>query len=120
MTSTRRWNSYDDTNRHPDDSILLAYLRGQKLETRSSIIQHIENEKCLDCFQKLNELEQVTHVLDKLGELRSYQYYPELTQVDTYVRLEDSTHHRMTAKTGIFDAKYKQRPRKSAIRLISV
>ncbi len=110
MTSTRRWNTYDDVNRHPDDSVLLAYLRKQKLETRSSVIQHIENEKCPVCFQKLHELGQVTQVLDTLGERRSYQYYPELTLADTYARIECSMR----------DPRYRQRPRNSALRLISI
>ncbi len=120
MTSTRRSNLHSDVNTHPDDSILLAYLRGQKLETRSSVIQHIESEKCPVCFQKLNELEQVTNVLEVLGETRLHQYYPELTVEGTYARIEGAAHQRISAKTAMHDAKYRQRPRKSAVRLISV
>jgi len=120
MTSTRRWNSHSDVKKHPDDSVLLAYLRGQKLETRSSVIQHIENEKCQVCFHRLNELEQVTNVLDVLQVMHSHQYYPELTVAETYARIESTAHQRISAKTIIRDDKYRQRPRKSAIRWISV
>ncbi len=120
MTSTRRSNSLSNIDKHPDDSTLLAYLRGQKFETHSSVIQHIENEKCPVCFQKLNELEQVTHVLDILGAMRSHQYYLELTVEDTYARLEGTAHQHLSAKTAMRHGKYPQRPRKSAIRLISV
>ncbi len=120
MTSTRRANSLSDVNKHPDESILLAYLRGQQFDTRSSVIQHIENEKCPVCFHKLDELKQVTHVLDVLGTMRSHQYYPELTAEDMYARIEAIAHQGISAKTANRHVKYPSRPRKSAIRLISV
>ena len=120
MTSTRRWNSHSNVKKHPDDSVLLAYLRRQKLETRASVIQHIENEKCQVCFHRLNELEQVTNALDVLQVMHSHQYYPELTVVETYARIESKAHQRIPAKTIIGDGKYRQRPRKSAIRWISL
>ena len=120
MTSTRRWNSHSDVKKHPDDSVLLAYLRGQKLETRSSVIQHIENEKCQVCFHRLNELEQVTNVLDVLQVMHSHQYYPELTVAETYARIESTDHQPISAQTIIRDGKYRQHPRKSALRWISV
>ncbi len=120
MTSTRRSNSLSDVNKHPDESILLAYLRGQQFETRSSVIQHIENEKCPVCFQKLDELKQVTHVLDVLGTMRSHQYYPELAAEDMYARIDAIAHQGISAKPANRHVKYPSRPRKSAIRLISV
>src|SRR5436305_5475084 len=120
MEGNTRRISYNDVNKHPDDSILLAYLRGQDLELRSSVIQHIDIEKCPRCLQKLNELQQVSTTLDVLGDMRSYQHYPELSVADTYVRMQNAVNQRIPAKTATNSAYYRQRPRKSAVRLISV
>jgi hypothetical protein len=120
MASNVRWISHKNVNEHPEDSILLAYLRGQELEVRSSIIQHIDVEKCAVCLQKLNELKQVSTTLDVLGELRSYQYYPELSVADMYARMQSAVNRRPPAKSTIEGAYYWYRPRKSVIRLISV
>jgi hypothetical protein len=120
MTSTRRWNSYDNNNKHPDDSILLAYLRGQKLETRSSVIQHIENAKCSVCLQKLRELKQVSSTLDILGEMRAYQSYPELSSAAIYAHAQNAVYHQIPANTTLSGTNGRQRPRKSAMRLISI
>jgi len=120
MAGHTRFISFNDVNKHPDDSILLAYLRGQKLEFRSSVIQHIDIEKCPRCLQKLNELKQVGATLDVLGDMRSYQHYPELSVADTYTRMQNAVNHRIPAKAASNGANYRQRPRKSAVRLISV
>ena len=112
--------AFNDVNKHPDDSILLAYLRGQKLEFRSSVMQHFDIEKCPRCLQKLNELKQVSITLDVLGDMRPYQHYPELSAADTYARMQNTVNHRIPAKTATNSAYYRQRPRKSAVRLISV
>jgi hypothetical protein len=120
MTGNTRWISFNDVNKHPDDSILLAFLRGQELEVCSSVIQHIDIEKCPVCLQKLNELNQVSATLDVLADMRSYQHYPELSVADTYARMQNAMSHRIPAKTTTNNAHYQQRPRKSAIRLISV
>jgi hypothetical protein len=120
MASNTRWISYNDVNNHPEDSILLAYLRGQELEIRSSIIQHIDREKCPVCLQKLNELKQVCTTLDVLGEMRSYQYYPELSVAETFVCMQSAVNPRIPVKTAMNGANYRQLPRRSAVRLISV
>jgi hypothetical protein len=120
MANNTRWISYNDINKHPEDSILLAYLRGQELEVRSSVIQHIDKEKCPVCLQKLNELKQVSTTLDVLGEMRSYQYYPELSVANTLVRMQSAVNPRIPVKTAMNGANYRQLPRKSAVRLISV
>jgi hypothetical protein len=117
MASHRRWISFNDVNEHPEDDILLAYLRGQQLEAHSSIIQHIEQENCSVCLQKLNELKQVCTTLDVLGDMRSYQYYPELSVADTYARMQS---RQTSTKTTMVGEYYQPRPRKSAVRLISV
>jgi hypothetical protein len=120
MVSNLRRISYNEANKHPEDSILLAYLRGQELDVRSSVIQHIENEKCSVCLQKLKELKQVSTSLDILGEMRSYQYYPELSVADTYARMQNAVSRQTPPKTAMNGAYYWRRPRKSAVRLISV
>jgi len=120
MASNSRWISYNEATKHPEDSILLAYLRGQELEARSSVLQHIENEKCSVCLQKLHELKQVSATLDILGEMRQYQYYPELSVTETYSRIQNAGSRKTTAKSAMDGASYRQRPRKSAVRWISV
>ncbi len=120
MAGNTRWISYNDVNEHPEDSILLAYLRGQELEIRSSVIQHIDVEKCPGCLQKLNELKQVSTTLDVLGEMRSYQHYPELSVADTYARMQSTANRRIPAKTAMNVVNHRQHPRRSAVRLISV
>ncbi len=68
MAGNTRWTSYNVVNEHPEDSILLAYLRKQQVRDRLTISQHIDVEKCPRCLHKLNELEQVSATLDVLGE----------------------------------------------------
>ena len=120
MASNSRRISYNEFTKHPEDSILLAYLRGQELEARSSVIQHIEDEKCSVCLQKLHELKQVSTTLDVLGEMRPYQYYPELSVADTYARMQNAVSHQTPAKATMNGVYYRNRPRKSAVRWISV
>jgi len=120
MAGKTHWTSHSDINKHPEDSLLLAYLRKQQLEDALNISQHIDVDKCSSCIQKLNELKQVSTTLDVLGEMRSYQHYPELSVADTYARMQSAMNHRIPAKTAKKDAYYRQRPRKSAVRLISV
>jgi len=120
MTGNRRLISFNDVYKHPDDSMLLAYLRGQKLEFHSSVMQHIDVEKCPRCLQKLDELKQVSTTLDVLGDMRSYQHYPELSVADTYARMQYAVNHRIPAKTATNGVYHRQRPRKSAVRLISL
>jgi hypothetical protein len=120
MASNSRRISYNEVTKHPEDSILLAYLRGQELEARSSVIQHIEDGKCSVCLQKLHELKRVSTTLDVLGEMRPYQYYPELSVADTYARMQNAVSHQITAKATMNGAYHRNRPRKSALRWISV
>ncbi len=107
MAGNARWTSYSDVNKHPEDSLLLAYLRKQQLEDGLSIAQHIEVEKCPRCLHKLNKLKQVSTTLDALGVMQSYLLYPELSVTHTYARMQRAANHR-------------QQPRKSAVRLISL
>ena len=120
MASNTRRISYNHVNQHPEDSILLALLRGQELESRSSVIQHIDRGKCPVCLQKLNELKQVSTTLDVLGEMRSYQNYPELSVGDTFVRMRSTVKTQVPEKTARNGTNYRQLPRRSVVRLISV
>ena len=120
MSGNTRWISYRDVNKHPEDSILLAYLRKQQLEDRLSVGQHIDVEKCPRCLHKLNELKQVSDTLDALGVMRSYQYYPELSVADTYARMQRAVSHQTPAKASLNGANYRQRSRQSVVRWISL
>jgi hypothetical protein len=120
MAGNTRWTSYKDVNEHPEDSILLAYLRKQQVKDRLSVSQHINLEKCPRCLHKLDELEQVSATLDVLGKIRSYQHYPELSVADTYERMQRAASHRTPTKASLNGANQRQRPRKSVVRLISL
>ncbi len=120
MAGNTRWTSYNDVNEHPEDSILLAYLRKQQVKDRLSVSQHINLEKCPRCLHKLDELEQVSATLDVLGKIRSYQHYPELSVADTYERMQRAASHRTPTKASLNGANQRQRPRKSVVRLISL
>jgi hypothetical protein len=120
MAGNTRWTSYNDVNEHPEDSILLAYLRKQEVKERLSVNQHINLEKCPRCLHKLDELEQVSASLDVLGKIRSYQHYPELSVADTYEHMQRAASHRTPTKASLNGANQRQRPRKSVVRLISL
>ena len=120
MAGNTRWTSYNDVHEHPEDSILLAYLRKQQVKDRLSVSQHINLEKCPRCLHKLDELEQVSATLDVLGKIRSYQHYPELSVADTYERMQRAASHRTPTKASLNGANQRQRPRKSVVRLISL
>ncbi|HEX6109542.1 MAG TPA: hypothetical protein VFZ02_09010, partial [Ktedonobacteraceae bacterium] len=120
MAGNTRWTSYNDVKEHPEDSILLAYLRKQQVKDRLSVSQHINLEQCPRCLHKLDELEQVSATLDVLGKIRSYQHYQELSVADTYERMQKAASHRTPTKASLNGANQRQRPRKSVVRLISL
>src|SRR5436190_3107035 len=120
MASNTRWTSFDDVNEHPEDSILLAYLRKQQLEDRLKISRHIDVEQCPRCLHKLNELKQVSATLEVLGKMRSYQHYPELSVADTYAHMQRAANHQTPVKGSLNGTHHRQRPKKSAVRLISL
>jgi len=107
---------------HLEDSILLAYLRRQQLEDALSLLirQHVEIERCPRCLHKLDELAQVNATLDVLGQMPSYQHYPELSVAETYARVQGAASKRTSAQASPYPITDRQRPRKSALRLVSV
>ncbi len=120
MASNTRWTSFNDVNEHPEDSILLAYLRKQQLEDRLKISRHIDVKQCPRCLHKLNELKQVSATLEVLGVMRSYQHYPEQSVDDTYARIQRAAIHRTPVKASLSGTNHRQQPRKSAVRWISL
>jgi hypothetical protein len=120
MSGNSRWTSYNDINKHPEDSILLAYLRKQQFEDRLSVSQHIDVEKCPRCLHKLNELKQVSDTLDTLRVMRSYQHYPELSVADTYAHMQRAASHQTPAKASLNRANHRHRSRQSGVRWISL
>ena len=111
-----------NTREHLEDSILLAYLRRQQLEDRLSlrITRHIDIERCPRCLHKLDELAQVSATLDVLGQMQSYQHYPEMSMADTYARVQGVASKRTSSQVYLYPINNRQRPRKSAVRLVSV
>jgi len=120
MASNTRWTSFNDVNEHPEDSILLAYLRKQQLEDRLKISRHIDVEQCPRCLHKLNELKQVSATLEVLGKIRSYQHYPELSLADIYARVQRDVSKRTALQAYLHRINNRQRPRMSAVRLVSL
>ena len=120
MASNTRWTSYNDVNEHPEDSILLAYLRKQQLEDRLKISRHIDVEKCPRCLHKLNKLKQVSTTLDALGVMQQYQHYPELSVADTYACVRRAADKRTPVQALLHQINNRQRPRASAVRLVSL
>src|SRR5947207_15652136 len=118
MASNTRWTSFDDVNEHPEDSILLAYLRKQQWEDRLKIGRHIDVEQCPRCLHKLNELKQVSATLEVLGKIRSYQHYPELSLADIYARVQWEVSKRTALQAYLHRINNRQRPRMSAVRLV--
>jgi len=59
----------------PDESILLAYTRNQKIENPLKIRLHIEG--CQSCRQKCDEYERLNATLDVLISVQSSLAYPE-------------------------------------------
>ena len=120
MASNTRWTSFNDVNEHPEDSILLAYLRKQQLEDRLKISRHIDVKQCPRCLHKLNELKQVSATLEVLGKIRSYQHYPELSAADIYARVQRDVSKRTALQAYLHRINNRQRPRMSAVRLVSL
>jgi len=120
MASNTRWTSLNEVNEHPEDSILLAYLRKQQLEDRLKISRHIDVEQCPRCLHKLNELKQVSATLEVLGKIRSYQHYPELSAADIYARVQRDVSKRTALQAYLHRINNRQRPRMSAVRLVSL
>ena len=65
---------------HPDDSILLAYIRGQALDGGwSSIHQHIDT--CKECYQRSMEYAKIsTELSETLEHFQRNQDYPPLAE----------------------------------------
>src|SRR5439155_16762577 len=76
--------------------------------------------QCPRCLHKLNELKQASATLEVLGIMRSYQHYPELFVDDTYARIQRAAIHRTPVKASLSGTNYRQQPRKSAVRWISL
>lgn len=111
-----------NTRDHIEDSLLLAYLRRQKLDDDLSlrITRHIDVERCPRCRSKLGELAQISATLDLLGRMPSYQHYPEISVADTYSRVLSAASTRTAMHAFLDQMNNRQRPRKSAMRLASL
>src|SRR6266851_638608 len=120
MVSTTKWIQASDGKEHPEDSILLAYMRLQQLEDWPRINQHIDVELCPRCRRKCDELAQVSATLSVLRQMAAYQRYPELSAARTYARIQESVNKRAPLQAYLHLAGNRQRPRKSPVRLVSL
>ncbi len=120
MAGNTWWIPDKDGKKHPEDSILLAYVRGQQLEDRLRISRHINVEQCSRCRCKCNELVQVSATLDVLGQMPLYQDYPELSVDHTFTYVQRAANKRDPLQVYLEWVGNRQRPRKSAMRLISL
>ena len=80
MSGQMRWSRSSVEMEHPDDSILLAYIRGQALDGGwSSIHQHIDT--CKECYQRSMEYAQIsTELSETLEHFQRNQDYPPLAE----------------------------------------
>ena len=120
MAGNTWWIPDKDGKKHPEDSILLAYVRKQQLEDRLRVSQHINVEQCPRCRYKCNQFGQVSATLDVLGQMPLYQDYPELSVEHTFTYVQGAANKRNPLQGYLEWVGNRQRPRKSAIRLISL
>lgn len=120
MVSTTKWIQASDGKEHPEDSILLAYMRLQQLEDWPRINRHIDVEQCPRCHRKCDELAQVSATLSVLRQMAAYQHYPELSAARTYAHIQESANKRAPLQAYLRWAGNRQRPRKSPVRLVSL
>ena len=80
MSGQTWWSRGSGEMEHPDDSILLAYIRGQALDGGwSSIHQHIDT--CKECYQRSMEYAQIsTELSETLEHFQRNQNYPPLAE----------------------------------------
>jgi len=84
-------------SRHPDKSILLAYIRRQPLDDRLYIQQHIEH--CERCSQQCDEYKHLSSSLeDALMQVR--RLYPRLTSHVFYASAEEDSYESGSGKLG--------------------
>ena len=88
--SGRMWRvkgaSVNDTVRHPDDSILLAYIRQQPLESRWSDID-LHLAQCSECAKHVKKLQEISISLD-VGLLPSQHEPPQSQRESNWDWLE--------------------------------
>ncbi len=120
MVSSTKWIQASDGKEHPEDSILLAYMRLQQLEDWPRINRHIDVEQCPRCRRKCDELAQVSATLSVLRQMAAYQRYPELSADRTYAHVQEFANKRAPLQAYLHWAGNRQRPRKSPVRLVSL
>lgn len=120
MVSSTKWIRANDGKEHPEDSILLAYMRLQQLEDWPKINRHIDVEQCPRCRHKCDELAQVSATLSVLRQMAASQRYPELSAARTYAHIQESANKRTPLQAYLHWAGNRQRPRKSPVRLVSL
>src|SRR5437764_14360914 len=121
MAGNTWWKPDNGGKEHPEDSILLAYIRRQQVEDHLKISQHIDVEQCPRCLRKYSELAQISATLDVLGQMAHYQRYPELSAERTFAYVQQKAAGKRNPLPAYLQrASNQQRPRKSAIRLVSL
>jgi hypothetical protein len=120
MASNTRWAEDKDGKQHPEDSVLFAYLRQQHLEDHLKINRHLDVEQCPRCRHRYNDLAQVSTTLDVLAQMPPHQHYPELSVARTYEYVQRTAHKSHPLRAYLEWAGNRQRPRMSAIRLVSL
>lgn len=86
----------------PDESILFAYTRGQKLDNLQEIHQHINS--CLYCRHKCLRYNQLNTSLDSLKQGPQTQYYPEQLVELVFEKIQAHEAQRHTLAGRVFQA----------------
>jgi hypothetical protein len=105
---------------HPVDAgLLLALIRGQRLENEAFVRQHLA--ACEQCRQVYAGLEQTSRTLDVLEQVARYQRYPELSLETVQARARQSPARRPIRVQGAAPVKFDQpRPQRSSMRWVSL
>ena len=117
-TSEKRDVQGGSGGEHPENSSLLAFLRGQQLEDSERIRLHLVH--CTQCQQSYANLSHESKSLDILSQMSRYQRYPELSPALILRQIQRGAQKQSIWSSLAWRTVNRPRPKKSAVRLVSL
>lgn len=117
-TSEKRDVQGGSGGEHPENSSLLAFLRGQQLEDSECIRLHIMH--CTQCQQTYANLSHDSKPLDILSQMSLYLRYPELSAALIPMQIQRGTQKQSRWSSLARRTVSRPRPKKAAVRLVSL
>src|SRR5438270_5198521 len=117
-TSEKRDVQGGSGGEHPENSSLLAFLRGQQLEDSERIRLHLVH--CKQCQQSFANLSHERKPLDILSQMSRYQRYPELSPALILRQIQRGAQKQSIWSSLAWRTVNRPRPKKSAVRLVSL